>query len=201
MNFDSATTCTLQKKKNTLHTITSYHEARSSWTRCVWRQESCASGRVQSPGSSLKWPSTGCFLASHDGKHRHTNSYTFLLTVLPQRLICCIIGTHQTWWRHISGKDQMDIFLCHPHLSSQESAFHLHTTAQTHIFKSYILWFWWTNYTASTNTVWTREHLNLSYHVITLRIKGIGSTHIHPVIFCLMKDPDIVLAVHLEMCF
>lgn len=69
--------CTILQK-NTSHTITSYHEARSSWTQCVWRQESCASGWVQSPGSSLKWQSTGCFLARHERRHRDTNENILL---------------------------------------------------------------------------------------------------------------------------
>lgn len=37
----------------------------------------------------------------------------------------------------------------------------------------------------------------LPHHVITLGVKSIGSTHIHPVILHFMQDPYVVLAVHL----
>ena len=57
------------------------------------------------------------------------------------------------------------------------------------------------------NAYWEKNPLHLLtipvivptiiYHQVTLWVKGVGSTHIHPSVTHGVQHPDIVLAVHL----
>lgn len=112
-------------------------------------------------------------------------------------IVFCSIPTHQPWWRRISGKGQMDTSPCHPLSCHQVSAVHLCRTIETDaLIDPRVIW---CRYRCgnlfSLCTVWD-VFLN-SHHETTLWIKGIGSTHIHPVVLHLMQYPYVVLALRL----